>query len=189
MPGFKVRGHSCDLIEMWTVMDQGTDADHNRFTLSWDIGQEQNNGKGRRLPMTSPPLRPETIEKLASAVYPAFAMVAGMQLDVFTPLKDGPMSAEHLAAALTVHPRKLRPLLYALVAAGLLTVQDERFANTSEAAHFLVRGQPAYRGGTYEGLLLRWHATLHTAETIRTGVPQAQVDYAAMSPDQLLTRT
>jgi hypothetical protein len=66
--GFKARGHSCDLIEMWTVMDQGTDEDHNRFTLSWDIGQEQHNGKGRRLPMTSPPLRPETIEKLAKSV-------------------------------------------------------------------------------------------------------------------------
>jgi ubiquinone/menaquinone biosynthesis C-methylase UbiE len=135
--------------------------------------------------MTSPPLRPETIEKLASAVYPAFAMVAGMQLDVFTPLKDGPLSVEHLAAALAVHPHKLRPLLYALVAAGLLTVEDERFANTPEAAYFLVRGQPAYRGGTYEGLLLRWQATLHTAETIRTGVPQAKVDYVAMPPDQL----
>jgi SAM-dependent methyltransferase len=135
--------------------------------------------------MTNPPLRPETIEKLASAVYPAFAMVAGMQLDVFTPLKEGPLRVEQIAAALDVHPRKLRPLLYALVAAGLLTVQDECFANTPEAAHFLVRGQPTYRGGTYEGLLLRWQATLHTAETIRTGVPQAKVDYAAMSPGQL----
>ncbi len=166
-------------------MDQGTDEDHNRFTLSWDIGQEQNNGKGRRLPMTSPPLRPETIEKLASAVYPAFAMVAGMQLDVFTPLQDGPMSVEHIAAALTVNPRKLRPLLYALVAAGLLTVQDERFSNTPEAAHFLVRGQSAYRGGTYEGLLMRWHAALRTAETIRTGTPQAKQDYATMPQEQL----
>jgi ubiquinone/menaquinone biosynthesis C-methylase UbiE len=108
-----------------------------------------------------------------------------MQLDVFTPLKDGPLSVEHLATALAVNPRKLRPLLYALVAAGLLTVQDEPFANTPEAAHFLVRGQPGYRGATYEGLLLRWQAALHTAESIRTGVPQAKVDYAAMPPDQL----
>src|SRR5437899_8424443 len=97
------------------------------------------------------PLQPTTIQHLASAVYPAFAMVAGMQLDVFTPLKDGPLSVEQIAAALDVHPRKPRPLLYALVAAGLLTVQDECFANTPEAAHFLVRGQPTYRGGTHEG--------------------------------------
>jgi hypothetical protein len=112
-------------------------------------------------------------------------MVAGMQLDVFTPLKDGPLRVEPLAEALGVKPQKLRPLLYALVAAELLTVQDECFANTPEAAHFLVRGQPAYRGDTYEGRLMRWRATLHTAETIRTGVPQAKVDYAAMPPDQL----
>ena len=30
-------------------------------------------------------LQPTTIQHLASAVYPSFAMLAGMQLDVFTP--------------------------------------------------------------------------------------------------------
>ncbi len=43
--------------------------------------------------MTIETPRSETIDKLASAVYPSFAMLAGMQLDLFTPLKDGPMSA------------------------------------------------------------------------------------------------
>jgi hypothetical protein len=33
--------------------------------------------------------QPTTIQKLAAAVYPSFAMLAGMQRDVFTPLKDG----------------------------------------------------------------------------------------------------
>ena len=42
--------------------------------------------------MTSQPPRSETIEKLDAAVYPSFAMLAGMQLDLFTPLKDGPMN-------------------------------------------------------------------------------------------------
>jgi hypothetical protein len=32
---------------------------------------------------------PKTIETLADAVYPSFAMLAGMELDLFTPLKDG----------------------------------------------------------------------------------------------------
>jgi len=100
---------------------------------------------------------------------------------VFTPLKDGPLSAEHLAQALGVHPAKLRRLLYALVVAGLLTVEGNLFANTPEADEFLVRGRPAYRGGTHEGILLRWQAALQTAETIRTGSPQARQDYAAMT--------
>ena len=42
---------------------------------------------------SSPP-QPTTIQKLATAVYPSFAMLAGMQLDVFTPLKDGAMTAD-----------------------------------------------------------------------------------------------
>lgn len=135
--------------------------------------------------MASPVPRPETIEKLVGAVYPSFAMLAGMQLEVFTPLKDGPLSAEHLAQALGVHPAKLRRLLYALVVAGLLTVDGDLFANTPEADEFLVRGRPAYRGGTHEGILLRWHAALQTAETIRTGSPQARQDYAAMTQERL----
>jgi ubiquinone/menaquinone biosynthesis C-methylase UbiE len=135
--------------------------------------------------MASPVPRPETIEKLVNAVYPSFAILAGMQLEVFTPLKDGPLSAEHLAQALGVHPAKLTRLLYALVVAGLLTVDGDRFANTPEAHEFLVRGRPAYRGGSHEGLVLRWHAALQTAATIRAGSPQAKQDYAAMSHDRL----
>ena len=135
--------------------------------------------------MASPVPRPETIEKLVGAVYPSVAMLAGMQLDVFTPLKDGPLSAEHLAQALGVHPAKLTRLLYALVVAGLLTVEGDLFANTPEANEFLVRGRPAYRGGTHEGILSRWQAALQTAETIRAGSPQARQDYAAMPQDRL----
>jgi len=70
---------------------------------------------------TSP--QPSTIQKLATAVYPAFAILAGMQLDVFTPLKDGPMSADQLADALGVKAEKLSPLLYALVTAELCRVE------------------------------------------------------------------
>ena len=59
--------------------------------------------------MTTEPLRPETIEKLDAAVYPSFAMLAGMQLDLFTQLKDGPMNVEELAHALGVGSTFIRP--------------------------------------------------------------------------------
>ena len=134
--------------------------------------------------MTSAAPRPETIEKLSNAVYPSFAMLAGMQLDLFTPLKDGPLTAAQLANTLGVRADKLQPLLYALVAAGLLTVEGEQFANTPEADHFLVRGKAAYRGGRHELLSRMWSGTFKTAETIRTGIPQAKIDYSAMHQDQ-----
>src|SRR6266849_4164217 len=115
---------------------------------------------------TSPSPQPTTIQKLATAVYPSFAMLAGMQLDVFTPLKDGPLTAGQLADTLGVKAEKLSPLLYALVTADLLTVDSDRFANTPEAQQFLVKGKPTYLEGRHENFSENWATLLHTTETI-----------------------
>jgi len=129
--------------------------------------------------------RPDTINRLAGGVYPALAMLAGMQLDVFSPLADGPLTAEELAKILDVDAARLRPLLYALVTTGLLELAGERFANSAEAAHFLIKGRRGYIGGQHEIFADLWSATLQTAESIRTGVPQARHDFNAMSHDEL----
>ena len=71
--------------------------------------------------MTSQSATPETIDKLADGVTYALAMLAGMQLDAWTPLKDGPRTAEQIASSLNGRAFKIRPLLKALTAAGLLT--------------------------------------------------------------------
>ncbi|MCH6566126.1 MAG: hypothetical protein IH811_09675 [Proteobacteria bacterium] len=97
-----------------------------------------------------------TIDRLTMAVFPPMAMLAGMQLDLFTPLKDGPMRTEALGEAIGVDPGKLAPLLYALVAAELLTVRDGAFANTPEADHYLVHGRPHYVGGAHARSSDRW---------------------------------
>ena len=137
--------------------------------------------------MTSPALQPETIQRLANAPYLTFAMIAGMQLELFTPLGAGPMHAEQLAAALGVSAAKLTPLLYVLVAAGLLTLDEGRFTNTPEADTFFVRGKPTYLGDLHANYTTLYHAALQTAASIRTGQPQAKLDFAAMSSDALET--
>jgi hypothetical protein len=125
------------------------------------------------------------IPRLTNAVYPSFALLAGMQLDLFTPLKDGPMSAEKIANAIGVGSVKLKPLLYVLVVAGLLNVEGELFSNTDTANRFLVRGSPSCMVDTRDLLSNMWNAALETAESIRTGLPQAKVNYSAMSKDEL----
>src|SRR5436190_22780175 len=112
--------------------------------------------------MEAPTLRPDTIRQLRFSADGAFAMLAGIQLDLFTPLKDGPMGAEEIAAGIHVGPGRLRLLLYCLVAAGSLTGKDGRFANTSEAAHFLVKGKTSYLGNRYLNLGHRWMDALRT---------------------------
>jgi 2-polyprenyl-3-methyl-5-hydroxy-6-metoxy-1,4-benzoquinol methylase len=115
-------------------------------------------------------------------------MLAGMQLDVFTPLNGSPKTAEDIAHAIDLSPGRLRLLLYSLVAAGLLTEQDGRFSNTAEAEQFLVKGPPSYIGNMHTLLSHRWVANLSkTAESIRSGVPQAKVDFSKSSRQELET--
>jgi len=131
-------------------------------------------------------LKPATIMRNIYNVFPSFAMLAGMQLDVFTHLKDGSMRAKTLADSLCVREDKLTPLLYALVVAGLLVVENKSFSNTPEAEKFLVHGRPNYIGelsGFYNRL---WKNSLNTAESIRTGKPQAKLDFHALSEEELL---
>ena len=126
---------------------------------------------------------PKTIESLADAVYPSFAMLAGMELDLFTPLRDGPLTVEEIAQAAGTDRAKTAPLLYALVAVGLLKVDGGRFLNSPEANRFLVRGKPDYIGMRHHACRRRWNSVLCVAETIRTGVPQRGMDYARMPAD------
>jgi hypothetical protein len=126
---------------------------------------------------------PKTIESLADAVYPSFAMLAGMELDVFTPLRDGPLAAEEIAQAAGTDRAKTAALLDALVAIGLLKFDGGRFQNSPEADRFLVRGRPDYVGMRHHAYRRRWSSVLCVAETIRTGVPQRGMDYAGMPTD------
>jgi 2-polyprenyl-3-methyl-5-hydroxy-6-metoxy-1,4-benzoquinol methylase len=128
--------------------------------------------------MEGPVPRPDLVNNLIFGTDAAFAMLAGVQLDVFTPLQGGSMTADEIAHAIDVGPARLRLLLYGLVAAGLLTEKDGRFSNTPEANRFLVKGASSYMGNKHTLLYNRWMINLKTAESIRTAVPQAQLDFS-----------
>jgi hypothetical protein len=130
-------------------------------------------------------IEPKIIFRLAYGVYPSMAMLAGMQLDVFTPLKDGPMSGARLAEALDVPQEKLRPLLYALVNAELLRIENDQFANTPEGDLYLVRGRSTYLGGAHELYSDLWSAALTAGQSIRAGAPHQKHDFVAMSDAEL----
>ena len=131
---------------------------------------------------------PITIARYGFAIYPAMAMLAGMHLDLFTLLMDGPLTGADIAVAIGVNPAKLTPLLYALVAAELLIVQDSRFSNTSEADTYLVQGRPTYMAGSKRAFYSDiWQALLKTADSIRAGAPQHKHNFYDMSEDEMVT--
>ena len=129
--------------------------------------------------------QPETINKLTASVDAGFAMLAGMQLDLFTPLNTQPMTAEQLANSVGVSSRQLRLLLYVLVVAGLLTERDGYFSNTAETSQFLVKGESSYIGNRHGILALRWREYFKTAESIRSGIPKAKVDFSNAPLEEL----
>ena len=124
------------------------------------------------------PERPERIRQLQSAVAPALALLAGMELGVFSLLGDAHRPAADLAASLGVSEARLTRLLNALVVAGLLELENGAYRNSTEAMAFLVQGSPRDISAEHELLRLLWQADLMTAASIRSGRPEAEHDFA-----------
>ncbi len=132
---------------------------------------------------------PNYIKKIAFAVHPALAMLAGVDLGVFTLLKDKSMDAQDIATTLCVRQDKLEPLLYALVTAKLLRLKNKLFFNTREASQFLVPNISSFIG-THPFLnpLIMWwdfYGALKTADTIRSGTPFLKYDFTTKSEEEL----
>lgn len=128
--------------------------------------------------------QPGLIDGLRASVAPALALLAGMQLGVFSELGDGELSADEVAAKLGCDAGRLSRLLYALTHVGLLEVTDGRFRNGAEAAATLVAGKPGYVGGAHEVIAKVWSADLNTAKSIRSGKPVAEHDFSKASPEE-----
>ncbi len=122
-------------------------------------------------------LRPNRIRQLQSAVAPALALLAGMELGLFTHLASRSVSASVLAAELGVAEDRLARLLDALVVAGVLEFDRGSYRNGAEANVFLAEGSPADISGEHELLRLLWEADLKTAASIRSGRPEAEHNF------------
>lgn len=134
-------------------------------------------------------LQPQRIQELLS-VLPSFALLAGLQLDVFTRLAAGPATAAGLAGLLGVEVLRLERLLYALVAIDFLEVRRtdggiDLFANTPEADLFLVEGRAEFVGHERNLWSRVWNAALQTADSVRSDSPRAMLDFAEIPREEL----
>lgn len=82
----------------------------------------------------------DEISQIAFGYMGSKALFAALELDVFTLLSNGPMSAEGIAGKTALEPDRAEMLLTALAGLGLVTVEDGQFANSPAADAFLVKG-------------------------------------------------
>jgi hypothetical protein len=83
---------------------------------------------------------------MAQAYRQSAILMTACQLDIFTHLSQGALSADALAQSCQVPVRGLQRLLNACVVLDLLEKEDEIYRNTPIAETFLVRGRSGYMG-------------------------------------------
>ncbi len=117
---------------------------------------------------------PADLLQLSGGYWSACALHAGVELDLFTPLVERPLTAAELGDRLCCAPRGLPMLLDALAALGLLAKEGETFTPTASAAAYLSRTSPEYLG-----YIIRHHHHLMAGwarleESVRSGGPVAE---------------
>ncbi len=145
--------------------------------------------------MTNKQPVPDAILQLGLAFWGSKALLSAVELDLFTTLADGPLTAETLTAKLGLQQRGTTDWLDALVSLGMLRRSaDGDYANTPATGLFLDRAKPSYLGGMLEmanARLYRFWGSL--TEGLRTGRPQNEAKtggdfFAALYQDQARLR-
>jgi hypothetical protein len=99
-------------------------------------------------------LHPTHIMETAWGFWSSKVLLTAVEVDLFTTLGDGAMTAPQLGDALGLHPRGTYDFFDSLVALKFLNRDGDgpegRYSNTPETAVFLNKMSPAYMGGILE---------------------------------------
>jgi precorrin-6B methylase 2 len=127
---------------------------------------------------------PEHILQIGMGFWASKTLLSAVELELFTQLGDGALTADEIGAKLDLHPRSRYDFLDALVALGLLARDgdgtDARYRNTPDTAVFLDKHSPAYVGGILEMANARLYGYWGSlTEALHTGQPQNEIKSGA----------
>jgi hypothetical protein len=123
---------------------------------------------------------PNHIMQTATAFWASKVLLTAVELDLFSTLGNGSMTARELGETLGLHPRGTYDFFDALVALKFLDREGDgpegRYQNTLETAAFLDRKSSRYIGGLPEMLNARLFGFWNDLGTaLKTGHPQTEV--------------
>jgi len=121
-------------------------------------------------------LSPQQITEDLWGAWRTQALVAGIELGVFTHISEGKRTAKEIAKASRAALRGMQPLLDALVAIGYLNRKGERYGLEPVSEKFLVSTAETYMGGMAVSTKMVWNNWGHLTESVKTGRPAATVD-------------
>ena len=107
------------------------------------------------------------LQKMAQAYWESAALMAAVELEVFTAVAHGQDTIPAVAQAVGISERNAERLLTALTAMTLLTREGERFANAPDVQRFLVKDGERYAGPWILFTKPRWTAFGELSERLR----------------------
>jgi SAM-dependent methyltransferase len=94
----------------------------------------------------SPPLTTVRLQRVMKGFWESAALMAAVELDVFTHVADGNDTIAGVAVKTGMTPLNAERLLVALTAMDLVSRDGDRFTNALDVERFLVRGARTYAG-------------------------------------------
>src|ERR1043166_9507955 len=95
---------------------------------------------------TGSPTTTVRLQNIAQSCGQSAALMAAVEIGVFTAISKGAGAYEEVARAVDIHPTNAERLRVMLCAAGLLEQASGRHRNAPDVERFLVEGSPGYMG-------------------------------------------
>ncbi len=115
----------------------------------------------------TPRLDTTRLQKMATAYWESAALMAAVELEIFTAIAHGHDTIPAVAKAAGISERNAERLLTVLVALTLLDRQGERYVNAPDVQRFLVKDGERYAGPWILFTKPRWTAFGELAERLR----------------------
>lgn len=138
-------------------------------------------------PESKPRLDTTRLQKMAQAYWESAALMAAVELEVFTAIAHGHDTIPTLATAIGISERNAERLLTTLVALALLAREDAgkegRFANAPDVQRFLVKDSDRYAGPWILFTKPRWAAFGELGKRLRSPVENKLGAYQSFTVD------
>ncbi len=114
---------------------------------------------------------PMEVMRIASSYWQSKVLHTAVRLDIFTLLKDGPLTVKKLAKACKADERGLEILLIAVVSLGLLNQKNGLYRNNRTSTTYLVKGGKKFQGGIVSMFDSWYPAWGELCDSVTTGKP------------------
>lgn len=130
-----------------------------------------------------PRLDTTRLQRIAQAYWESAALMAAVELDVFTAIAHGHDTIPSAAKAVGISERNAERLLTALSAMTLLEPDGARFTNASDVQRFLVKDGDRYAGPWMLFTKPRWNAYGELAQRLRNRTEKRLGSYDSFTVD------